>query len=158
MTIRCSLCIEDSDVQVDCRTDSGDTKNTAELVDDAPRTESSETERSTEPQSMMTVSVVVDVLPSHQDRGHSPDDDGEVCPTSSPHVIHSDIVNGEPEIEAEFRQNLSHLLERGECADEDERRGDFRLSMIVEDNMDLGLDLVKAVSIVRIDISRHLQF
>jgi len=135
LTVRCCTRTERPDVPVDDQTD-------VKQAEDEIETECSAEQRSP------LVSVVVDVLPSPRHDGPSTEDEiPSVNPSPTPQVvIPSDVDNGEPEIEAEFRQNLSHLRESGECTDDDEQNGGVRLSRIVEDNLDLGLELVGEVS------------
>jgi hypothetical protein len=81
----------------------------------------------------LTVPVEVEILPPSR-RFSSSDEDHEPPRPMTPPP--SDADEGELEIEAEFRQNLSHLMARG--SDPDDIDGEnVRLSMIMEENLDL---------------------
>lgn len=90
--------------------------------------------------SPLFIPVDVEVMPPPRrlslgdDDDHDDDHDHDKPrpPTPPP----SDADDGEPEIEAEFRQNLSHLMGRDADLDEEADGGNIRLSIIVEENLD----------------------
>jgi hypothetical protein len=86
--------------------------------------------------SSLSIPVEVEVLPPPRRSSLSDDDLDQPRPPTPPP---SDADDGEPEIEAEFRQNLSHLMGRGADFDEEVDGENVRLSMIVEENLDLSV-------------------